>query len=76
MQKSNTKEILDASLDYAISLYIKPGENKDNLLKKFNGDKLATVKYMRNREMEGITVIKIEHKKSKSKPKKKQRELF
>lgn len=47
-------EILDFSLEYAISEYILPGENKADMLAKFNNDKVALVVFMRERALAPI----------------------
>lgn len=41
--------VFNNSLDYAISLYMQLDENKDELLKKFNSDKVALVQWLRER---------------------------
>lgn len=48
---NHNTEICNQCIDYAISIYIKDGETIEQMLKKFNGDKIKLVNYLREREM-------------------------
>lgn len=50
--KSNSIEALDGSHEYAIGIYLRKGEVKEAMLKKFNGNKTELVVFLRNRELE------------------------
>lgn len=45
----NSEDILNSTFEHACSTYIKEGESKESLVKKFNGDKIALMKFLRDR---------------------------
>ena len=60
--------ILDGTLEYAISIYIEPTENKDELLAKFSGDKVKLVQWLRARAFSnGAPIQDIKPKSAESK---------
>lgn len=44
-----SEDILNSTFEYACSTGIKENESKEALLKKFNGDKIALMKFLRDR---------------------------
>jgi len=44
-----SEDILNSTFEYACSTSIKENESKETLLKKFNGDKIALMKFLRDR---------------------------
>lgn len=66
MEKSlTTEQILDRSLEYAILIYKQEGEDKETLLKQFNGKKVELVKYLRERELSKVRGTGIRNDKKK-----------
>ena len=45
----DSAEILDGTLEYAISACLQKDESKETMLKKFNGNKIELVKFLRGR---------------------------
>ena len=46
---SSSEDIFDDTLEYAISACLQNGESEEAMLKKFNGNKVELVKFLRNR---------------------------
>jgi|CXWL01.1.fsa_nt_gi uncharacterized membrane protein YcaP (DUF421 family) len=46
---ASTESIFDGVMEYAISIHIEDGESKEELLKKFDGDKVKLIQWLRER---------------------------
>jgi hypothetical protein len=58
MTNGNSSAIFDSTLEYAMSIYIGADESRDELLKKFEGDKVKLVQWLRERAFSKDAPIK------------------
>lgn len=63
-EKSNltSQQILEDSIRYSIPIYLQEGETEEGMIKKFKGDLVKTIQFLRTRSFDSIEVVK------KSKP--------
>ncbi len=50
VNQSNNNEVLGGMFEHTLSAYLQKDESKEDLLKKFNGNKIELIKFLRDRD--------------------------